>query len=162
MSNYTFSILHSEAQTPNLQEQKWKHFRSSLSVSSCYSSCFSVTRQFVSGALGKGENVRHRASLHSRKTRLQSEQFVASTLSAVLMDQWNNRPCLFRSATLTRTPETGPIDLSFLACLDLKNISELDRRTQTCRWDISEAKANIRADSRTLKVNRGVETNRHL
>lgn len=45
---------------PTCRNKNEKHFRSSLSVSSCYSSCFSVTRQFVSGALGKGENVRHR------------------------------------------------------------------------------------------------------
>ena len=53
--------LHSEAQTSSLQELKWEtafragggRFRSFLSVSSCYSSCFSVMRQFVSGALGK-------------------------------------------------------------------------------------------------------------
>lgn len=38
---------------PTCRNKNEEHFRSSLSVSSCYSSCFSVTRQFVSGALGK-------------------------------------------------------------------------------------------------------------
>lgn len=105
---------------PTCRNKNEKHFRSSLSVSSCYSSCFSVTRQFVSGALGKGENVRHRGlAAHTEnaasKRAICGEHVVRGSDGSMKQSAPSVSLCVSHSHF-----RNGPIDLSFLACLDLK------------------------------------------